>query len=541
MAKSYTGSAAAYQFDPTNASPIDVRTVVNSYLSLFDTETWNVNGTAALYNGLPVFVCQANNNSAALNEKSGLYILTRKNALNSGAIVNCWEYLYDPDATEIQEPTGSGENFVPGKTNLGGWLKILSFPDLKFPAPDPDETKEYVLKIYPDGTFNWEESTGGNGIPDPSDTENPTYLTATWNSATQKFDITWTTVSQDGGNIPDPSEPDTVLTAVPDGQGGYTLTWTNKNDSTGIKIKGYPMPPDQQPDEDGRWHPVPAAPPVNKTTLSNSGEVIAVPVDSEEDQSDDDTDPDRPFKLMLNYDEIPPLTINGGSSEPDDVTYIFTEEFWVSGNIDPDFTLRKYILHGNPIPQERQQGSTVYDSTTGTYYTVSSRYYPSTYPSGSMTEDITIRYYVTVLPAWEPVVKYALMRATNGNIGEFPEFDVTDAGEGEFVLSNTAPNGTDSAPAQSPYKYFYLIAPVYSADMFTQYGLAGILKLSDAQIAGADYWATGTSSEWRSFPQNSHLTFSYTALSGRNGEYRLSMETDGNASDIIPIRFKVQQ
>lgn len=531
MGKSYTGTPNAYQFNPTNQSPIDVRTVVDSYLSLFDTATWTVNGVAALYNGLPVFVCEAVGNSSALDDKSGLYVLTRKMALNSGSVVNCWEYLYDPDATEIQEPTGSGADFVPGRTTLGGWLKILSFPDLKFPEPDPDEPKEYVLKIYPNGTFNWEESTGGNGIPDPSDEDQPTYLTANWNTATQEFDISWTRVSQDEGNIPDPDRNGRLVLNVPDVTNPNTWSWVEEDTGKGIDIKGYPT----QTDADGRWQPGPSESLVNKNVLSNSGEVIAVPVDSTEDNSEEG--PNRPFKLMLNYDAIPPLTIYGGNSEPESDTCVFTADYRISGG---PHVFYDYITGavGSTIAYTPVQSRTV----DGVTYTLNPNQGPYTWTLTGTSED-THPFYVTAQAAWEPVVKYAVQPS-------FDNYDWDSKGQptSPTVLTETAPQEVTQESAGNNSKYFY--SPSGSITLVQLSTVTNRLRIEDenhiTDLAKVDMW-DGANNQWIELTQNTAISLTKTRATTPSALPSLSewdfAATKAGTSQITPIevtlRFKI--
>lgn len=553
MARLYQGAHhGQYFYDNSIAKPIDNKTVVNSYESLFDPSVWSSqNGEVTLYSGIPVFVCEPTENNnyngwdKLLTEESGMYVLARNKEVrfsdgNMNMIENGYQYLYNPNAAsdDLRDPSGTlGDDFEPGVSNKCGWLKLLSFPDLKFPQADETGDRQYVLDIHSDGTWEWTDLT--DYLPRP--TESNTVLTAV-DVQNGEYRLVWQQLSGGGYGLTVPTDVG-VWMLVTDGNGNYDWVQAEQSDAI-LKIKNFADGTTYN-QEDGRYYPDDDDELTPKKILSNSGEVIAVDVDTAEDI--EHSGAERPFKLMLNYDKIPPLTVNGGNSDPDPDTYILYNKFWTSTSaVSPLFTVPQSITEGSQIPGQKAEGSTIrYNGTLYRIGTIFDPLHPSetiTYPTGTVTGDITINYLVTAIPVWMPSGQYALLREVNNTIPVFPTFQSTDAAQGQYNLTDSAPSGTDNSQAPAANKYLYLQAPLYDNPMFTEYGLACVLKLSNAVIAGASYWVTGTSSHWTPFEtgQNANPKLEWTAISGRDGEYRIALDYNQTVGSTPLIRFTVQ-
>lgn len=564
MSKLYTG-ASLYNafFDPTNPAPVDNRTVVNTYESLFDITTWQGSngGTAMVYSGIPVFVCEPESNNAyngldnELTEQSGLYVLVRSQGIvfhdDNPSILAGYKYLYDPNATEdqLREPSGTigdqSNPFVPGISNLCGWTKVLSFPDLKFPPPDPDGDRQYVLDIHYDGTWEWTDLT--DYLPRP--TEFPTVLTCT-DIGDGEYTLEWTSIAD--GNLQVPSDSGRwVLHTFGNGEWEWVAEGAS---NSALNIKHFADIIDPGPgNNEGRYIPDMSDSQLTvKRILSNSGEVIAADVTSESDPDEDtqSTGADRPFRLMLNLEKFPINVVNGGNADPDEDVWEFYIEYRI-GNYYGDVlkVVHAYsIPDGDPVPVLPSVGSTLTEG--GVQYTVigSEDGWPTT-----ATNSFQGIVYVEAIPEWVPVGYYAMVPFAAGTtqLDDFPSITdntfntLQDHQAGRYLLSETAPDGTESSSAPSGSKYLYLNAPVLSAASSTVNG-CGILKFVDEGEGDFTpspdviyYWRTGTSSEWVPISNSTVPSVTLTELEERSGEYKTTMEYNGNAVTNLALRIKV--
>lgn len=454
MGKIYNnGNVASYYFNSISATPIDSRSVVDSYLSLFQKSTWDVNNVQRTYSGMPVVVSSASSMSDEMNEDTGVYILVRAIALDhTSQLMYGYEYIYDPDAaySSVQEenkyvpPTKDGDTVtVPGRSNLCGWMKIVSFKDLKFPTPE--EPTEYVLKVYPNGSFEWVEHTGdGSGI-EPGDTAN-TVLTTVWDENDQEFKISWEPIPQQEVDLKLPDLPNRyVLKMVDptDPDGGWY--WEPEGEpAPGIDIKNFVT--EFYPDGDQRQVIPSNGDLTRKRILSNSGEVIAV---DEIPEDNTEQGPDRPFRLMLNYDAIPPLVINGGDSTWDPETGVLVVYYMCEG------TEVYRVQASYPVSSDTQyytaMPSIVVNGTE--YETVQADLAPKSFVMTSAGASLTID--VDALPAWNPVVKYAMQPMSGGNAFVGYDWSSTGTSSSPTVLTETAPKLTTEETPANGFKYFY--------------------------------------------------------------------------------------
>lgn len=563
MSKLYNDGALDYSvfFNPIINFPLDNRTVVNTYESLFDVATWqgSSGGPAMLYSGIPVFVCEPVENTSydgkdkELKKESGLYVLVRSQGIvfndDVPSILAGYKYLYDPNATEDQEPFGTigsvSDPFVPGISNICGWTKVLSFPDLKFPPPDPDGDKQYVLDIHSDGTWEWTDLTEYFPRPDAPNT----VLTCT-DIANGEYILQWLPVSGGTMNVPEDSGR-WVLHTFGNGDWEWVAEGTS---NSALNIKHFADVIDPGPgDNEGRYIPdMSDSQLAVKRILSNSGEVIAADITSESDPDEDtqSTGADRPFRLMLNLEKFPITVVNGGNADPD----VDVCEFYIEYRIGDYYGELVKNVHaysipvGDPVPALPSVGSTLTEG--GVQYTVigSEAGWPSV-----ASVNCTGYVYVEAIPEWIPVGYYAMVPFAAGTtqLDNFPSItDNTfntdqDHQAGRYLLLETAPDGTDSSSAPSGSKYLYLNAPVLSAASSTVNG-CGILKFVDEgegdftpEPAVIYYWRTGTSSEWVPISNTSVPSITLTELEERSGEYKTTMEYNGNAVTNLAIRIKV--
>ena len=519
MPKQYLQDNLNEGFRITTVMPIDDRSVVQSVSDLFN---WgNATFGEYIYSGMPVAVIK--NNSLWNDPDNGIYYLTRQGKI---------QYMYDSSVSEETPSQPNETPPVPGISNQGGWVKLVSFNDLGFPKTDGD----YVLTIN-QGGVTWtpyDPSSGGTELPTP-------YLLGKYlkvvpgpSYAQDNTDLVLSWEDVPASNIPDPQTAGNFVLQVLDPTDPRTWSWVEEDTGRGITVKGYPGQGDH-PDQDGRWHP--GSDNVQKNTMSNSGEVIAVPVDSTEDNSEEG--PNRPFKLMLDYDKIPPLTIYGGNSQPDAASYTFTSQFYLSTDLNnPVFSIPQTVAGGDPIPSQRQPGSVVYNGQDG--YTVGNYFYPQIYPTGTMSDNVVVKYEVTALPSWNPVVKYAIQPS-------FTNYDWTAKGTSSSPteLVETAPQGTTTEIAGANAKYFY--APSGTIRVMQVNTVTCRLRIEDSantsDLARVDMWDQ-TNGQWIELTQNTtvHLTRTQNTVPPTVSEWDMLAQVSG--TDLytpveLTLRFKI--
>ena len=288
MGKRYPQDATHQGFWITSAKPIDDRLVVSEYKDLFN---WNgATFDDYVYTGLIVAVIF--NNRSFTDDANGLYYLTNQKKI---------QYIYDKTAEEETAP--DVENQVPGISNLGGWTKLVSINDTKFPTIEGD----YYLSIDDQGHLSWlpkEEE-----VPTPTVAEEGKVLTVIENPHTAgEYIMSWEEIPN---NTDYPTETGNYILHI---ESGEDPRWIELPEAQpGIGIKNFPGPGDVDPE--GRPQPSHDGEITRKKTLSNSGEIIAADIDSEEDSGDyTGIEDERPFKLMINYEALGNITIHGGNS-----------------------------------------------------------------------------------------------------------------------------------------------------------------------------------------------------------------------------------
>lgn len=516
MSKQYTHENLNEGFRITTSKPIDDRLVVQSVSDLFN---WNDSTFGEyIYNGMPVAVIK--NNGSWTDPENGIYYLTRATKI---------EYIYDSSVeTETAPDT---VNQIPGRSNLGGWKRLMSFGDIDFNYPS--EPGDYILTIDQYGNPQWTEYHSGDTIPQP--TEDNTVLTAVDNGHGE-LELVWLPVSG-GSDITIPSGTGHWV-LVTDGTGSYT--WARETQGKGLDIKNFSTELDQTED------PRPIVPSNNnieqKEVLSNSGEVIAVDIDDSEDP--DHSDPTRrPFRLMIDYSKLTNITINGGDSEGNDpVSYELTYQYWYNNT---QIFERVYTKPANTTAAVAQPNDIV--TINDTQYTVlTASINGSDAPSQILIDqDITVIYTLDEYTEWHPEVKYEIVSVSGGQIPEWTDFNVTSQANGHLILSDTAPQGTTSENPGHNKKYFYMYFPIYS-NAFTN-DIACVLKVFNGQIdTNSDicWWRTGNNLEWVPATDGQGTpNITCTQITGRTGEYRLFQTynngTENTEGASLALRFTI--
>lgn len=515
------GNPASYYFSPTNASPVDSRLVVDSYDSLFNRTTWEIEGDTYLYSGMPVVVSSPYSISSEIDTKSGLYVLLRTNALVNGNLLDGTEYIYDPDPSKARQPQKDGNTVTePGISNMCGWLKIASMTDLKFPAPETPT--EYVLKVYPNGTFQWEQHTDAGGGIEPGDTVGQVLTTVEDEQGI--LTVEWREIEQQDVDLKIPQIANRYILRVDDPTdptGGWH--WEPEDDiAPGIDIKNFAT--EYAPQDDPRPVVPTSGDLTRKRILSNSGEVIAV---DEVPEDNTEEGPDRPFRLMLNYDAIPPLTIYGGNAEgdPEDGTLIV---IYTHNGTEVKRTVASYQVGEEsaftPVASFEADGVTYVPDDPSTIY----------FTDDDTVHEITIL--VSALTAWEPVLKYAFQRKE-----DIDNYDWT--GSSAVVLTENngmLPDNAKETPSTGK-KYFY--SPSGSLTIMQTDLLVCRLRAENARLSAVHWW-DGYNNSWKTISDSTDPSLTVTERPQPSGEYYYDLKASKTGIGIgqgvnLTYRFEV--
>lgn len=531
MGKIYPeGLHGSFAYVPTNTSPVDNRTVVNSYNSLFQSDTWVVDGAVCTYHGMPVVVSEPSSQTVAIAETSGLYILLRSVAkLPTNERITGYEYIYDPDAIYSSDPDQNRFSYPvkdgdtvdePGRSNLCGWLKIASMADLKFPTPETPS--EYVLKVYPNGTFQWEQHTDTGGSIEPGDTAGMVLTTV--EDEYGALTVEWREIEQQDVDLKIPQIANRYILRVDDPTDPTDgWHWEPEDDITsGIDIKNFAT--EYAPQDDPRPVVPSSGDLTRKRILSNSGEVIAV---DEVPEDNTEEGPDRPFRLMLNYDAIPPLTIYGGNADqdPESGTLIV---YYTFNDTEVKRTVASYQVGEEsaftPVASFEADGVTYIPNDTSTVY----------FTDDDTVHEITIP--VSALPAWEPVLKYAFQRKE-----DIDSYDWTDSSAVVLTENNgMLPENARETPP-SGKKYFY--SPTGDLTVMQTDLLVCRLRAENA-VLSAIHWWDGYNNSWKTIDASTDPSMTVITRPQPSGAYYYDLKASKTGIGIgqgvkLTYRFEV--
>lgn len=521
MGKIYNGLGNAQQVNVTSASPLDVRLSVMSLSDLFnwDNETFG----SYYYKGMPVIVVK--NNNQWNDPANGLYVLLDINKI---------KYLYDPRLSNEECTAADTQNRIPGKSNVSGWAKVAF--DFDLPNLDmPSTVGDYVLTVTENG-FRWTDNRLVPEIPS-SNPEGKVLTVIEVPNAEGEYMVAW--ADPQGGSQPyDPHYPSTPGRYVLRIATGEDPAWVEEATASGISIKNFSGSTDIDPNT-GRHIPSTGGTLTEKRILSNSGEIIATDVESSESQ---DTGSERPFRLMLNYEALTGVTINGGNAfSTDPITWTLTVRYNDASASETVRTETHVYADG-----ARAQYTPEQRFKSGNYwYSLAQSYLPI---DMVMSADSSVTYQVNREPVWNPAVKYAV---SSNDFSGYPwtddPADYSDPDEMPVLLTETAPSDTTAEEANGDTeKYFYMTGHSIFSSSFTS--VKSRIRIEDSSytndIEDLSYW-DGLDQVWKTIPEsdsanvNPRMSKSVVVSPNNTTEFDLTVDYYGNYNTTLAYRFKI--